>query len=234
MSLAGDVLSWFNSETHRSNFESWNDFKARLVARFSREKLRDPSQPFFAVKQTGKIVQYIHTFEDLSTLGTGLTDTQREGIFMNGLTPEMREVVNMSKPVDLPDMIATAYQIEDSVLYKLVCRERSAANKTSSRQSFYKPFNQSPATTDWQAKTQNNKTGGQQDKGSITKPQRPQLRLSDAEIAEKKRLGLCFTCDEKWSRDHWCANRSLQVLIVVNGIEMEIVDQSLVEIEEET
>lgn len=47
VSLAGDVLSWFNSELQRSNFTSWQDFKDRVVARFSREKLRDPSQPFF-------------------------------------------------------------------------------------------------------------------------------------------------------------------------------------------
>lgn len=44
----------------------------------------------------------------------------------------------------------------------------------------------------------------------------------------------CFTSDDKWSRKHWCPNRYLQVLTVVNGIEMEIVDQSLIEIEEDT
>ena len=128
--LAGDVLSWFNSEAQRSEFRSWTDFKERLIARFSREKLRDPSQPFFAVKQTGTVAHYIHQFEDLSTQATGLTDSQHEGIFMNGLKPAMREVVNMSKPVDLPEMIATAYQMEDSSLYKMVCREKSYETKS--------------------------------------------------------------------------------------------------------
>lgn len=47
-----------------------------------------------------------------------------EGIFMNGLTPEMREVVNMCKPVDLPEMISTAYQMETSSLYNVVKKER--------------------------------------------------------------------------------------------------------------
>lgn len=68
----------------------------------------------------------------------------------------------------------------------------------------------------------------------MTKVQRPQVKLTESQIAEKKRLGLCFTCDEKWSRQHWCPNRSLQVLTVVNGIEMEIVDQSLVELEDDS
>lgn len=95
VSLGGDVLSWFNSEILRHQFSSWCDFKNRLIERFSRVKLRDPSQPFFAVQQTGTIAEYIHKFEDLSTQVVGLTDTQKEGIFMNGLTPEMREVVTM-------------------------------------------------------------------------------------------------------------------------------------------
>ncbi|KAL0744924.1 hypothetical protein Bca101_101029 [Brassica carinata] len=93
VSLAGDVLSWFNSESHRRGFRSWMEFKQKLIARFNKEKFRDPSQPFFAVKKTGTAAQYIHAFEDLSTLVTGLTDTQLEGIFMNGLKPEMREVL---------------------------------------------------------------------------------------------------------------------------------------------
>lgn len=66
------------------------DFKNRLLARFSRVKLRDPSQHFFNVQQTGNVAEYIHTFEDLSTQVSSLSDTQKEGIFMNGLSPEMR------------------------------------------------------------------------------------------------------------------------------------------------
>ncbi|KAG2239290.1 hypothetical protein Bca52824_090150 [Brassica carinata] len=206
---------WFNSEVQRSNFTSWQDFKDRVIARFSRERLRDPSQPFFAVRQTGKIAQYIHKFEDLSTQVSGLTDRQREGVFMNGLTPEMREVVNMSKPVDLPEMIATAYQLEDSSLYKMVCRERNYEAKQHQRQTFVKPTSMGSAL----------------DKSGSSKAQKPQLRLTESQIAEKKKLGLCFTCDEKWSRQNWCPNRSLQVLTLVNGMEIEIVDQSLVEIQ---
>lgn len=43
VSLGGDVLSWFNSEVLRRPFMSWLNFKERLIARFSKVKLRDPS-----------------------------------------------------------------------------------------------------------------------------------------------------------------------------------------------
>lgn len=128
-------------------------------------------------------------------------------------------------------MIATAYQMEESLLYKMVCRERNSEGKQIWRQMFYKPANHS-TSVDWQTKQQV-KTANTQDKGGESKGQRPQIRLTDTQIAEKKRLGLCFTCDEKCSRQHWFPNRSLQVLTMVNGIEMEIMDQSLIEIEEE-
>lgn len=50
VSLGGDVLSWFNSEVLRRPYQDWRDFKERLIARFSKVKLRDPSQPFFNVQ----------------------------------------------------------------------------------------------------------------------------------------------------------------------------------------
>lgn len=55
------------------------------------------------MKQTESVTAYIHMSEDLSIQVTGLMDKQKEGVYMNGSTSEMREVVNMCKPVDLPE-----------------------------------------------------------------------------------------------------------------------------------
>uniref|UniRef100_A0A1J3DC48 Uncharacterized protein n=1 Tax=Noccaea caerulescens TaxID=107243 RepID=A0A1J3DC48_NOCCA len=51
------------------------------------------------------------------------------------------------------------------------------------------------------------------------------LKLSPAEIAEKRRLGLCYKCPEKWSRGHQCHNMMLQVFTVINEEEVEISDE---------
>lgn len=74
-------------------------------------------------------MQYIHLFEDLSTQVTSLTDKQLEGIFVNILNFRMREVVNMCKSNDLEEMIATTHQMENSVLYRVVCRGRQQKGK---------------------------------------------------------------------------------------------------------
>ncbi|CAA7021556.1 unnamed protein product [Microthlaspi erraticum] len=220
----GDVLSWFNSEMHRKPFLSWQDFTDRLIARFSREKLRDPSQRFFNVTQTGSVSEYIHMFEDLSTQASGLSDKQMEGIFMNGLTPDMREVVNMCKPVDLAEMISCAYQMETSSLYRVVQRERQQNSKSSVHHPASKSYS-SQTVPPWKMK--------QLQQSPALAQSRPQIKLTEAEIAEKKRLGLCFKCPEKWSRTHLCPNKSLQVLTVVNGFDMKILDQNLIDVTED-
>lgn len=39
-------------------------------------------------------------------------------------------------------------------------------------------------------------------------------KLTDADIAKKRSLGLCYRCDEKYSPTHRCKNRQLQVMIL--------------------
>lgn len=54
-------------------------------------------------------------------------------------------------------------------------------------------------------------------------------RLTPAEVAEKKRSGLCYKCDMKWSKRHKCHMMELQVLSVIDGCEVEIVNDMYVD-----
>lgn len=142
---------------------------------------------------------------------------------MNGLTAEMREVVTMCKPMDLPEMIATAYQMESSSLHSVVQKEMQnkvkatqSATEKSKSYSAYHPYN------GWKQKPQPSSPQKQQWKPTTN--QRPRVRLTEAQREEKRRLGLCYKCDEKWSRQHVCPNGSLQVLTLIDGVEMELID----------
>ncbi|KAF8095647.1 hypothetical protein N665_0327s0003 [Sinapis alba] len=66
-----------------------------------------------------------------------------------------------------------------------------------------------------------------------SRQQRPQLWLSKAYIAEKRRLGLCYTCDAKWSRQHVCPNATLQVLTELNGMDVSLIDQEVWDTEDD-
>lgn len=154
---------------------------------------------------------------------------------MNGLTPEMQEVVTMCKPIDLPEMIATAYQMETSSLLSVVKKEMQQRNKAnqSNTHDTSKSYSSYTPNAGWKQKPSVQSTTSNQSKQSGTA--RPALRLTDTQLAEKKRLGLCFQCDAKWSRQHAavCPNAVLRVLTVVNGVEMEVVAQETEEGEED-
>lgn len=62
-------------------------------------------------------------------------------------------------------------------------------------------------------------TGGGQ-KGT----QRLRQIHTDAELDAMRRDKLCFKCKAPWSKTHDCPNKSLRVMTVVNGMELEVVD----------
>lgn len=73
-----------------------------------------------------------------------------EGIFLNGLTPEMRAVVQLMKPQDLPEMIAVLLSMEFDVLTKMVGKELRSGVRSHTQDSF---GNNSGNRSNWKVKT---------------------------------------------------------------------------------
>lgn len=38
---------------------------------------------------------------------------------------------------------------------------------------------------------------------------------------------MCFKCDAKWFKTHKCPNKALQLLTVINGFELEVLDENM-------
>ena len=61
----------------------------------------------------------------------------------------------------------------------------------------------------------------------------PLQRLTSAQMEERRKLGLCYNCDEKWQMGHRCKGAKLFLL---EGCDMEIEQKSgvqLVELEDD-
>ncbi|XP_010490066.1 PREDICTED: uncharacterized protein LOC104767782 [Camelina sativa] len=225
VSLQGEALSWYNWEINRRQFESWEQFKARLMLRFGNLKIRGPSQSLFCIKQTGTIADYIQHFEDLSSQVTGLDDQKLEGIFLNGLSQEMQELVHMQKPRDLPEMIAEARALEGSIMSRVVKKELLLANKENRDPHTYEQRAQSGVNNNnWKTKVITAEPTAMGEKQLVRVEPRPRRHNTSAELDEKRRKGICFKCDGPWSKDHKCPNRELRVLTVFNGYEVEVLD----------
>ncbi|XP_019088814.1 PREDICTED: uncharacterized protein LOC104725465 [Camelina sativa] len=128
VSLQGEALSWYNLEINKSQFESWVQFKSGLMLKFG-SKIRGPSISLFRIKQTGTIAEYIQRFEDLSSQVSGLDEQKLEGIFLNGLTREMQELIHKQKPRNLLEMMAVARAMESCIKRKVVKEELMLASK---------------------------------------------------------------------------------------------------------
>ena len=227
VSLIGDALSWYNWAVNRQGFPSWLQFKARLLHRFGNLKSRGPSQSLFCIKQTDTVAAYIHQFEDLSSQVTGLDDLKLEGIFLNGLSLEMQEIVHMWKPQNLPEMIGVTRDMESSLLRQVVLKELKGTKVVSKGDTASRSW-VSTNSSQWKSRPLITETPVARDKPTsvIT---RPRKHFSDAELDEKRRKGLCFKCDGRYFRGHICPNKELQVLAVVHGYEMEVLDENMME-----
>jgi len=154
VSVSGEALSWYNWAISRGDFVSWLKLKSGLMLRFGNLKLRGPSQSLFCIKQTGSVAEYVQRFEDLSSQVGGLDDQKLEGIFLNGLTGEMQELVHMHKPQNLPEMVAVARSMETSVMRRVVQKELQLVSKENKdpHWSEYKS-SYTPATNNWKMKS---------------------------------------------------------------------------------
>ncbi|CAA7062173.1 unnamed protein product [Microthlaspi erraticum] len=208
----------------RDPFRDWVQFKKRLIARFNQKMEENPRMRLFALKQKGPVAEYVNEFEELTTIVTGVEEENLEHVFYLGLKPEMQEVVKMQKPKGLSALFSTVISMEDSIFYN------SQRNwSTSSSSDSPKPTIQNTEQSELsKSQTQNAKppwknNGGRNYSGM--------LKLSPAEIAEKRRLGLCYKCPEKWSREHQktCHNMTLEVFTVVNEQEVEIMEEDWIE-----
>lgn len=198
-----------------------------VASRFAESFEKTPGKRLFGLQQTGSIADYVKEFQELVSQ-IKLEESHKIDIFFNGLKREMKEVIKMKEPRSLSDHIEAVIKMEDSEFCKLFAAAKTNENR-SAKQQPSSNFRSLPATPN-----QNNfsKPKSMDNTSRTTAPSGNQksqgrVKLSDAEYEYKKKNGICFSCDEKWSKAHYnaCKNRHLQVMVVVQGCEVEIVDE---------
>uniref|UniRef100_A0A1J3EGU1 Retrotransposon gag domain-containing protein n=3 Tax=Noccaea caerulescens TaxID=107243 RepID=A0A1J3EGU1_NOCCA len=217
VSLQGPALYWFNREMARDPFRDWAEFKRRMIARFSQKMEENPGKRLFSLRQKGSIVDYVNEFEELTTIVTGIDEENLEHMFYIGLKPEMKEVMKMQKPQGLTNCFNAVISMEDSAFCKSMAEAtnqirrapsffpmRSASNYNSQRNlgNTHQPVgdkgvNTSVEQPDKSKGYSQNQNGKPPWKNNSGKNYSGMLKLSPAEIAEKRRLGLCYKCPEK-------------------------------------
>jgi hypothetical protein len=169
------------------------------------------SAPLFELaecRRTGIVEDYSNKFQALLPRAGRLGEAQRVQLYMGGLLPPMSHVVRIHNPETLAVAMSLAQQVEMMGLAQQAQPPGRSVSRallpTSGAQGTCPPL---PAPL----------------AGATTPPleRQPLKRLSQEEQAERRRLGLCFNCNEPYTRGH---NRVCRRIFFMDGIEIEGAD----------
>ncbi|KAK9028932.1 hypothetical protein V6N11_026066 [Hibiscus sabdariffa] len=233
--LDGKALNWFQWWEARTPIVTWHVFRVAILHRFTPSQQGNLYEVLLGLQQTGSIAQYREDFELLSAPLKDTADEVLIGIFINGLREEIKAELRLSKLGSLAQIMDQSQRIEEKnwalSQVQLPINQRVApprispffstrsTNTTgSSVRPAPKPFvplRLTPMTSP--RHFYEHKRGDDAAMGIESSSRRggPYKRLSDVEYHEKLKKGLCFRCDEKYSPNHRCNSKQLNLLIVI-------------------
>lgn len=113
--MQGAALSWARAqlEDGRSDFEDWDDFKARLAKYFTRQDLQFHLRDRLAqLKQHGTVEAFTMEFRAIIARVAEMSDTDKVITYIRGLRPQVASFVREKMPKDIAAAIEAAHRFE--------------------------------------------------------------------------------------------------------------------------
>jgi hypothetical protein len=211
---------WYSQLLEDDGAPTWGRFKELLNLRFGPPLRSAPLFELAECRRTGTVEEYSNRFQALLPRAGRLDEAQRVQLFTGGLLPPLSHAVRLHHPETLAAAMSFARQVE---LMEIDRQQQHTPPRTATRGVLPAPAPR-PAQP------------AQPPPLALPAPQRPlalppppaaartgqgdgqQRRLTPEEMAERRRLGLCFNCDEKFTRGH---NRFCRRLFFVDGVEID-------------
>lgn len=209
-----------------NEFRSWDDFRQRLFLGFGKSVENDPGNRLFAIRQHGSVTAYVTEFEDLSAQVPGLDNSHLEKFFYNGLKQEMREVLKMKEPRGLPNQKAVVLRMESSSFCQMISERNGkvAAPPRHYTGRAVVPHNQQRQVMLPGVAEQIAPPVAQ---GRQFLPTRQRHTAEELDAVRSK--SICFKCKGKYFRGHVFPLKELQILTVVDGLELEVLEEEFAE-----
>ena len=187
----------------------WGRFKDLLNLRFGPPLRSAPLFELSECRRTGTVEEYSNRFQALLPRAGRLEEGQRVQLYTGGLLPPLSHAVRIHNPETLAGAMSLARQVEQMELSRLPPpATRGAPRALLPAPAPKPPLLALPAPP------------------AAAPPPRqdgpPLKRLSPEEQAERRRLGLCFNCNEPYSRGH---NRVCRRIFYLNGVEITADDE---------
>ncbi len=226
--MEGKALIWFQELRKSSSLTTWIEFLNALRIRFGRGSYDDPMESLVSLKQTGSVEEYKSQFELLANRVVGLLENLKLSCFLGGLNEEIRLPVRMFNPGTMTDAYSLS-KIQEELLLNSRKSSRTTSSVAQSRvlqqsSSYYNPRMSFQGTSKLLQP-------GLAKGGDTAKAIVPVQKISPVQMEERRRKGLCYSCDAKWTRGHVCEGPKLFLIEAVE--EEECVDVATLVLEDQ-
>ncbi|PWA98195.1 hypothetical protein CTI12_AA000110 [Artemisia annua] len=205
----GRASRWYQFYHIGREWITWGDFTQDVVRRFTSSEHTNPQAEFNKLRQISTLDVYLDEFEELRAYVVakqpGLTDEYFMSSFISGLKEEIKGAVIMATSSTFEEVIMLAKQADINIQK---ARTKPTFTISKNSQNFSQTTNSQPKTYTRSYTEQNSSSSPK-----LT-PQHPTINksvknkmLSSAEVHERRRQGLCFNCDDKFSPGHVCKAR---------------------------
>lgn len=205
LSFTGDADEWWECYRVEHPNPSW---PVLVEAVFERFKLRNNTNPviqFKKVRQEGSVDDYVREFQRAKARLLAETGIKQEYFFVwsfiCGLKEEIQNSIHLFKPQTLNDAFNLALELEISIgpgeKRPTFLRSQPTQNVrhhtfTTHKTPMFKPSETEPSIK---------KIGAQP---TFNKPFLSTEPNSTLTIDQKRAMGLCFRCNDKWHQGHKC------------------------------
>ncbi|KAK0608486.1 hypothetical protein LWI29_031439 [Acer saccharum] len=205
------AAEWFQDIRETEIADSWETFYPALKARFAPAIIHSYFGQLCKLKQNGTVEALRSEFEQLANKVPNLIPDLKLDCFLSCLKEELQIPVKMLKPSTTFEAYELAKQQEAYLSIVTGKTFTIRGNKVGSaytsswgtKNNTFRETSSSPKESQYSSIV-NSGTG------STTSVNSPQVsRISRKEIEERKRKGLCFSCDEKWNLGHKCKTPKL-------------------------
>ena len=219
VALEGRALVWFQWWEDQTGLPTWRKFKEALIQRFQPGMTQNPYRPILRLRQTGSVMEYRDQFELVTSRTLRNVDLEIvKGIFLNGLREELQAELQLYEQEELAQLMKRAQVLEAR---NWAWKEGGVGPQEKTGGSGLKGGSYRPKLVQGPKPTEVSRIMGEG--GSGEKKAVDGLggkKLSQAELQERSRKGLCFKCGERWGLDHVCKFKHYQlVLMEVEGSE---------------
>ena len=201
---------WYLQLQEDEGTPPWGRFKELLNLRFGPPLRSAPLFELAECRRTGTVEEYSNRFQALLPRAGRLDEAQRVQLFTGGLLPPLSHAVRIHNPETLAAAMSLARQVELMEIDRPVQSPPRAPSRGLLPAPAPRPALQAPHQP---LALPAPPVAAQQGRGEGN-----QRRLTPDEMAERRRLGLCFNCNEKYTRGH---NRFCRRLFFLEGVELE-------------